>query len=99
MIRAVGEKDTLSNSVIPVQPQASLESSIRSTVDVTKITQIVHPRTTLFAVQPIPISSLHRPFVTEHSTVSQRNEGIKRFKIPTNTSFSSLCLKKTSLVT
>ena len=28
-IQAVGEKDTLSNSVIPVQPQASLESSSR----------------------------------------------------------------------
>lgn len=91
VIRAVGEKDTLNNSVIPVQPQASLESSVRSTVDVTKITQIVCPPTRLFAMQPLPNSSLHRPCVKKPSTVSQRNEGIKRFKIPKNTSFSSLC--------
>ena len=67
--------------VFPVQ-RAALEPPTKSTSDVSNITGSFTPLMRPLAVQAIPkfpTTSLRRPRVTENSTVSQQNEGTKRF--------------------
>lgn len=84
-MHSVGEKDVQGDPVIPVQ-RPSLEPLIKSTSDVSKITESALMRPlAVQAIPKFPNSSSRRPRVTEDSTVSQ-NEGTKRF--PTIASFS-----------